>query len=46
MTVFIDTNIPMYAAGKAHPAKQPSLELLHRVIEGELEAATDVEVLQ
>jgi hypothetical protein len=46
VTAFIDANIPMYAAGKAHPAKQPCLALLNRVIEGEVEAATDVEVLQ
>jgi predicted nucleic acid-binding protein len=46
LRVFIDTNIPMYAAGRAHPAKQPSVSLLHRIADGELDAATDVEVLQ
>lgn len=44
--VFIDANIPMYAAGESHPHKEPSLELLERVAAGHLKAVTDSEVLQ
>lgn len=44
--VFIDANIPMYAAGEAHPHKEPSLQLLEQVAAGRLRAVTDSEVLQ
>jgi len=46
MTAFLDANVPMYAAGRAHSAKGPCLDLLRRVATGEVDAATDVEVLQ
>jgi predicted nucleic acid-binding protein len=46
MTVFIDSNIPMYVAGRAHPHKKPSTRLLRDVATGSLNAASDVEVLQ
>ncbi|MCK6532261.1 MAG: type II toxin-antitoxin system VapC family toxin [Polyangiaceae bacterium] len=46
MTVFIDSNIPMYVAGREHPNRAPSQRLLERVRVGELEACTSVEVLQ
>ena len=46
MTVFIDTNIPMYVAGREHRFKPPSTLFLRRVAEGKVSAATDVEVLQ
>jgi len=45
-TVFIDTNIPIYAAGWAHPFKQPSLAFLQRIALGEMEGVSDSEVLQ
>jgi uncharacterized protein len=44
--VFIDSNIPMYAAGKPHRNREPSLRLLKRVQSGEIEGNTSTEVLQ
>lgn len=36
----------MYAVGAAHPHKTPSVDYLRRIASGEVEAATDAEVLQ
>lgn len=44
--ILIDTNVIMYAAGAAHPHKNPSVALLERVASGEVEATIDSEVLQ
>jgi uncharacterized protein len=44
--VFIDSNIPMYVAGRDHPLRDPSRRFLARVQPGELEACTSTEVLQ
>ena len=44
--VLIDANILMYAAGVAHPNKQPSIRLLKRVANGEVDATIDAETLQ
>lgn len=46
MRVFIDSNIPMYAAGGAHPNREPSNRLLRRVRSRDVEACTSTEVLQ
>ena len=46
MRAFLDTNIPMYAAGRDHPAKAPCISLLRRIAEGEIDAVIDAEVLQ
>lgn len=46
MTVFVDSNIPMYVAGREHPFKEPSRSFLRKVALGEVTAASDVEVLQ
>jgi predicted nucleic acid-binding protein len=46
MRVFIDSNIPMYAAGGAHPHKDPSLQFLARAHRREFQAVTSTEVLQ
>ena len=46
MRVFVDSNIPMYAAGATHPHKDPSLRFLQRVQAGEIQAVTSTEVLQ
>lgn len=46
MKVFIDSNIPMYVAGRDHPNREPSRRLLQRVETGDLEACTSTEVLQ
>lgn len=44
--ILLDANIPMYAAGRDHPHKQPSLAVLRRIANDELDAAVDAEVLQ
>lgn len=46
MRVFVDSNIPMYVAGREHPLREPSRRLLARVQAGELEGCTSTEVLQ
>jgi predicted nucleic acid-binding protein len=46
MKVFIDTGIPMYAAGKGHPLKAGCLDVLRAAAGRELNAYTDTEVLQ
>ncbi len=46
MKVFIDSNIPMYAAGRAHAHREPSIRFLQRVQSGEVEGCTSTEVLQ
>ncbi len=46
MRVFMDTNIPMSAAGKDHPLKKSCLDILESTAKGEIEAFTDTEVLQ
>jgi predicted nucleic acid-binding protein len=46
VSLFIDSNIPMYVAGREHPLREPSLRLLKRVQEGQIEACTNAEVLQ
>jgi predicted nucleic acid-binding protein len=44
--VFIDSNIPMYVAGRDHPLREPSRRFLARVQAGEIEGCTSTEVLQ
>ena len=46
MTIFIDSNIPMYVAGRDHPHREPARRFLDRVRAGEIEACTSTEVLQ
>ncbi len=46
MKIFIDTNIPMYAAGKEHPLKDGCVKILGAAASGDLEAYTDTEVFQ
>lgn len=46
MTVFVDSNIPMYVAGAEHPLRQPARRFLERVRTGKVEACTSTEVLQ
>lgn len=46
MKIFIDTNIPMYAAGKDHPFKEKCYGILESIAREEIEAYTDTEVLQ
>jgi len=44
--VFIDANIPMYAAGAEHPFKAPSLRVLEAAARRQIAAVTDAEVFQ
>ena len=46
MTVFVDSNIPMYVAGRDHPLREPARRLLDRVRSGEIHGCTSTEVLQ
>jgi predicted nucleic acid-binding protein len=46
MRVFIDSNIPMYVAGRDHPNRDPARRFLDRVRTGEVEGCTSTEVLQ
>ena len=42
----LDTNVPIYAAGRAHPLKEPCIEVLLLAGEHPQAFITDVEVLQ
>jgi hypothetical protein len=44
--VFLDSNIPMYVAGRDHPLRAPAMRLMERVRAGELDACSSTEVLQ
>jgi predicted nucleic acid-binding protein len=44
--VFIDSNVPMYVAGRDHPSREAARRFLDRVQRGEIEACTSTEVLQ
>ena len=46
MRLFVDTNIPMYAAGRSHAFKGPSAAFMRAVGERRVDAVSDVEVLQ
>ena len=46
MKVFIDSNLPMYVAGRDHPLREPARRFLERVRTGEVEGCTSTEVLQ
>ena len=46
MKFFIDTNVPMYAAGKEHPLKNSCLKILESIAKNEISVVTDTEVLQ
>jgi predicted nucleic acid-binding protein len=46
MKVFIDSNIPMYVAGREHPNRASAKHFLERVRNGEIEGCTSTEVLQ
>ena len=44
--VFVDTNVFLYAAGGEHPLRDACRQLLARIADGEVAAATSCEVLQ
>ena len=46
MKVFVDSNLPMYVAGREHPLRRPAQRFLERVRKGEVEGCTSTEVLQ
>ena len=43
---FVDSNIPMYVAGRDHPLRGPAQRFLERARAGEVEICTSTEVLQ
>lgn len=45
-TVFLDTNVFLYAIGAQHPLKAASQRVLEQVGEGTLDAVTSTEVIQ
>ncbi len=44
--VLVDVNIPMYAAGREHPLREPAQRALRAIARGDLDAVTDSEVFQ
>ena len=46
MKVFVDSNIPMYVAGRDHPNREPSRRFFEAVRRSEFFAVTSTEVLQ
>jgi predicted nucleic acid-binding protein len=46
LKVFIDSNIPMYVAGREHPHREPAMRFLEHVKAGTVEGCTSTEVLQ
>jgi len=46
VSVFLDSNVFLYAAGAPHPMKRPCRDLVNAVAAGRLDAATSCEVLQ
>ena len=45
-TAFLDTNVPIYAVGTAHPQKEPCIEVLDLAADHPRSFVTNVEVLQ
>lgn len=44
--LFLDVNVPMYAAGGDHPLREACARIMSAVAKGELAAAIDVEIIQ
>jgi predicted nucleic acid-binding protein len=44
--VFVDSNVPMYVAGREHPNRTPAKQFLEKARRGEVEVCTSTEVLQ
>lgn len=44
--IIVDANVFMYAAGEASPQKAPCIALLERISRGDVDGATNAEVLQ
>ena len=46
LSVFVDTNIPIYASGTEHPLREASLNIQRFIVDNEDSFVTDAEVLQ
>lgn len=44
--VFVDSNLPMYVAGREHPLRDPARRFLERARAGEVDICTSTDVLQ
>ena len=44
--VLVDSNVPMYVAGRDHPLRDPARRFLERARGGEVDICTSTEVLQ
>jgi len=44
--IFVDSNLPMYVAGRDHPLRGPALRFFERVRTGEMDVCSSTEVLQ
>ena len=44
--IFVDSNVPMYVAGREHPLRGPAQRFLERARAGDVEICTSTEVLQ
>jgi len=44
--VFVDSNVPMYVAGRDHPLRDPARRFLERARAGDVDVCTSTEVLQ
>jgi predicted nucleic acid-binding protein len=44
--VFVDSNVPMYVAGRDHPLREPAHRFLERARAGDVDICTSTEVLQ
>jgi uncharacterized protein len=44
--LFLDVNIPMYAAGREHPYREPCAWVMTEIAEGRIAAAIDTEIIQ
>ena len=44
--VFVDSNVPMYVAGRDHPLRDPARRFLERARSGGVDICTSTEVLQ
>jgi hypothetical protein len=44
--IFVDSNVPMYVAGRDHPLRGPAGRFLGRARSGDVEICTSTEVLQ
>lgn len=44
--IFVDSNVPMYVAGRDHPLREPARRFLARAQRAEIDICTSTEVLQ